>query len=50
MVEKGRLRYSWRGGKLRHTAVLDDYAYMIRASLSLLETTGNNIYLDQADA
>jgi uncharacterized protein YyaL (SSP411 family) len=50
MVEKGRLRHSWRGRKLRHTAVLDDYAYMIRASLSLLETTGNNIYLDQADA
>jgi uncharacterized protein YyaL (SSP411 family) len=35
--------------KLRHTAVLDDYAHMIRASLSLLEATGNNVYLDQAE-
>jgi uncharacterized protein YyaL (SSP411 family) len=49
MVEKGRLRHSWRGGKLHHTAVLDDYAHMMRASLSLLEATGNNIYLDQAE-
>jgi uncharacterized protein YyaL (SSP411 family) len=43
MVEKGHLRHSWRGGKLLHTAVLYDYAHMMRASLSLLEATGNNI-------
>jgi uncharacterized protein YyaL (SSP411 family) len=50
MVEKGRLRHSWRDGKLRHSAVLDDYAHMMCASLNLLEATGNNIYLDQAEA
>ena len=50
MVENGRLRHSWRGGKLRHMAVLDDYAHMMRASLSLFEATGDNVYLCQAEA
>jgi len=50
MVKAGRFQHSWRDGKLRHTAVLDDYAQMIRASLSLLEATGNSVYLDQAEA
>ncbi|MBL6932253.1 MAG: thioredoxin domain-containing protein [Rhodospirillales bacterium] len=50
MVEEGRFRHSWREGRLRHTAVLDDYAHMIRAALCLFEATGNLIYMDQAEA
>ncbi len=50
MVEDGRLRHSWRGGRLRHAAVLDDYAQMIRAALGLNEATGDGLYLDQAEA
>jgi hypothetical protein len=50
MVEEGRFRHSWRDGKPRHTAVLDDYAQMIRAALELHEATGSALYLDQAEA
>jgi len=50
MVESGRLRHSWRQGKLRHPAVLDDYANMSRAALILFELSGQSDYLDQAVA
>ncbi|MBT4932053.1 MAG: thioredoxin domain-containing protein [Rhodospirillaceae bacterium] len=50
MIEDGRFRHSWRDGKARHTAVLDDYAHMIRAALVLYEATANGVYLDQAEA
>jgi uncharacterized protein len=50
MVEKSRFRHSWREGRLRHSAVLDDYAHTIRAAITLHETTGNSLYLDQAEA
>ena len=50
MVEDGRLRHSWRQGKLRHAAVLDDYANMSRAALVLYELSGQSDYLDQAVA
>jgi uncharacterized protein len=50
MIEDGRFRHSWRDGKARHTAVLDDYAHMIRAALNLYEATAGAVYLDQAEA
>ena len=50
MVAEGRFRHSWRDGKPRHSAVLDDYAQMIRAALKLYEVTGSAIYLDQAES
>jgi len=50
MVEEGRFRHSWRNGRLRHAAVLDDYAHMIRAALALFEAKGDPLYLDQAEA
>ncbi len=50
MTEEGRLRHTWREGRLRHAAVLDDYANMARASLLLFEATGEAAYLDQAQA
>ena len=40
MQKDGRLFHAWRGGKLNHTATLDDYAGMIRAALALYEITG----------
>ncbi|MCP5368829.1 MAG: thioredoxin domain-containing protein [Hyphomicrobiales bacterium] len=48
MVEDGRLRHSWRGGRLRHPAVLDDYAFMSLAALALFDVTGKEDYLRQA--
>ena len=50
MVKDGRLGHSWRQGKLRHPAVLDDYANMSRAALVLFELSGERDYLDQAVA
>jgi len=48
MTKDGRLRHSWRGGKCRHPATLDDYANMARAALLLEEATGEPAYLEQA--
>ncbi|MGE0736268.1 MAG: thioredoxin domain-containing protein [Alphaproteobacteria bacterium] len=50
MTHNGRLRHSWRQGKLQHPATLEDYAGMIRAALILYETTGDHAYLDRAQA
>ncbi len=50
MQEGGRLRHSWRHGRLKHPATLDDYAFMIEAALALAEATGKRGYLDQAEA
>ncbi len=44
----GRLLHSWRGGRARHPASVDDYADLCRAALALHEATGNSAYLDQA--
>ncbi len=45
-----RLAHSWRAGRLRGTATLDDYAAMIEAALALHEVTGTARYLDDARA
>ena len=44
-TDDGRLLHSWRGGRARHVAVLDDYAAMCRAALALHEATGAPSYL-----
>jgi len=44
----GRLLRSYRAGKAGTTAYLDDYAFMIDATLTLYETTFDVKWLDQA--
>ena len=48
MTRNGRLFHAWRGGQLKHTATLDDYANMIRAALVLHEVIGGDEYLAAA--
>jgi uncharacterized protein YyaL (SSP411 family) len=50
MTEGGRLGHSWCAGRLRHAAVLDDYANLSRGALILFEVTHNPAYLVQAEA
>ena len=45
----GRLRHSYRAGQAKHSALLDDYANMIRAAISLYEATFKPTYLDTAE-
>ena len=44
-TDDGRLLHSWRCGRARHMAVLDDYAAMCRAALALYEATAAPSYL-----
>ncbi|MBI3452665.1 MAG: thioredoxin domain-containing protein [Rhodospirillales bacterium] len=44
----GRLRHSYRRGRLQHPATLDDYANLARAALALHEATGEADYLAYA--
>ncbi len=44
----GRLFHSWRDGRARHPAIVDDYANLCRAALALHEATGEAHYLDRA--
>ena len=48
MVRDGRLTHSWRHGRLKHPATLEDYANLCDAALALHEATGNPDYLTQA--
>ncbi len=48
MTAAGRLGHSWRAGILKHTATLDDYAFMIRGALALHEVTGEDRFLAAA--
>jgi len=45
---EGRLLHSWRSGKARHPASVDDYANLCRAALALHEATGREDFLTQA--
>ena len=47
--ESGRFHHSWRAGTARHPAIIDDYANMSRAALTLFEATGETDYLRQAE-
>ena len=42
----GRLLHSWRAGRARHPASVDDYANLCRAALALHEATGDDDFLD----
>ncbi len=46
----GRLRHVWCAGHARHPAVIDDYANMSRAALTLFEVTAEPDYLRRAEA
>ncbi len=48
MEKDGRLYHSYRLGQAKHKGLLDDYANMCRAALTLYEITGRAIYMDQA--
>jgi uncharacterized protein YyaL (SSP411 family) len=50
MTENGRLKHSWRKGRLNHPATLDDYANLCEAALALYEATGAAAPLVQAEA
>ncbi|MDE2227597.1 MAG: thioredoxin domain-containing protein [Alphaproteobacteria bacterium] len=43
-----RLKHSFRAGRAAHAGMLDDYAQMIRAALTLHEIAGDIDYLDRA--
>ncbi|MGH7115808.1 MAG: thioredoxin domain-containing protein, partial [Stellaceae bacterium] len=43
----GRLLHSWRDGRARHPANVDDYANLCRAALALLEATGEDDLITQ---
>jgi uncharacterized protein len=43
----GRLLHSWREGRARHPASVDDYANLCRAALALHEATGDENFLIQ---
>jgi len=44
----GRLAHSWRAGRARHPASVDDYANLCRAALTLHEATGHEDFLARA--
>jgi uncharacterized protein YyaL (SSP411 family) len=44
----GHIYHSWKNGKPRHDAFLDDYAFLIQALIQLQEITGNTDYLLKA--
>jgi uncharacterized protein YyaL (SSP411 family) len=48
--QDGRLFHSHRAAKRLHRGTLDDYANMARAGGALFEVTGENGYLDEAQA
>ena len=50
MTVDGRLRHSYRAGKLGDVAFIDDYAAMARAALALYEASGDNRYVGHAEA
>ena len=45
---KDRLYHSWKDGKPKHDAFLDDYAFLVQALIQLQEITGNTDYLLKA--
>lgn len=49
MDTNGRLGHTWCAGAARHPGVLDDYANMINAALTLFECTARHGYLDAAE-
>ncbi len=50
MTIDGRLHHAARHGRVKHAAMLDDYANMCRAALALFEAGGEPAHLAQAQA
>ncbi len=48
MLVDGRLRHSWRAGRLAHPGTLEDHANMASAAVALYEATGGDAYLKHA--
>ena len=48
MGSDDRLRHSWRAGRARHPANVDDYANLCRGALALHEATGDGTFLARA--
>ncbi len=48
MQPEGKLMRSWRDGRAKQPAFLEDYAYLARGFVELYETTSNTKYLNQA--
>lgn len=48
--EDGRLLHTWRGGKAKLDAYLDDYAYLASGLIALYEATFVGRYLDEAQS
>ncbi|MEX2642187.1 MAG: thioredoxin domain-containing protein, partial [Acetobacterales bacterium] len=48
MTVAGRHYHSWRGGRLRTPALIEDHAQIARAALALYETVGDPEYLQAA--
>ena len=46
--KKNELFHSWKNGKAKHPAFLDDYAYLIQSLIQLQEITGDTNYLIRA--
>lgn len=46
---KGKLMHTFQSNEAKLEGNLEDYAFMIKAALSLYQNTGNNQYLEQAD-
>ena len=46
--EQGNYYHSWKNGKAKQSAFLDDYAAMIDSLIGIHEVTGETIYLDKA--
>ncbi|MSO89174.1 MAG: thioredoxin domain-containing protein [Rhodospirillaceae bacterium] len=46
----GRLRHAFRSGRVNHPAILNDYADLSRAALALFEATGDNAFIQRAEA
>jgi uncharacterized protein len=44
----GRLLHSWRDGRARHPAIVDDYTNLCRAALALYEATGDGGFIADA--
>lgn len=48
MAKDDRLFHTWCGGRAAHPGILEDYANMARAGLTLFEVTGDEAYLAAA--
>jgi uncharacterized protein YyaL (SSP411 family) len=49
LISRGELMHTFQANKAKIESNLEDYAFMIRASLGLYQNTGNLDYLKQAD-